>query len=230
MSAACQNVAVIDEPDEATAEVHRWLEATATHAFATFSVVGTADIGPAWRVLYTYQDRARPWMTGWTGAARIDKASGDVFHDDRDPLKTGPSARESFIEMMRSTVRPELRRLGFVGKGTKTFTWPSETHFATLSFEQAADNRWIEAKFAVNLAVCSHEEWEKYRGRTGSSLTQPPPDARIAWHERLGRLHYGTDHWWSIWAGFPTDSIADDLIDSARELGLPAILAHLDDD
>ena len=221
---------MIDQAGEAATEVRRWLEATATHAFATFSVLDTADIGPAWRVLYTYRDRARPWMTGWTGAARIDKDSGEVFHDDRDPLQTGPSARESFIGMMRTTIRPELRGLGFVGAGTKTFTWPSETHFATLSFEQAPDNRWIEAKFTVNLAVCSRDQWSAYRARTGSSLAQPPPDARIMWHDRLGRLRYGTDHWWSIWAGFPTDKISADLIAGIEELGLPAILAHLDDD
>ncbi|WP_034263777.1 DUF4304 domain-containing protein [Actinospica robiniae] len=189
-----------------------------------FHVKAVADIGPIWRAIVGWEGSA-----GWASAVWVDKATGETGMDSSSSSKIGPSARDGYTAMMRSRVRPELKRLGFTGSG-KTFTLPSPDHYATLSFQQSRGNSWTLATFTANLSVISHAEWSATQPAVSEPADGPDPDCGygVGWSERLGEVsHHGYDYWWSVWAGFPTDDVADDLIVAIRDHALPAMLALL---
>ena len=145
----CQNVAGIEDANAATAVVQQWLDAAYTRPNYAFYVVDVADIGTAWLAISGSRDELNPWNPGWKNAALVDKATGEVLSENQKSPRIGPSARDGFLRMIRSSVGPQLRLLGFDGKGTKVFTLPSATHFATRSFQRSMGNRWVEASFTA---------------------------------------------------------------------------------
>jgi hypothetical protein len=156
--------------------------------------------------------------------SRVDKTTGEIEPDLTDPVKIGPSARDSFAAMMRTAVKPELKVLGLQARGT-TFRLPAPDYFAALSVQQSGDNIWTKAKFTLNVLVVANKEWDAYAARTGD--TDPPnPNymSPVGWWTRLGLLVPGNqDRWWTVWAGFPTDEVARDVVATVRDYGLPAM-------
>lgn len=209
---------LIDDAETAQAAVQRWLNTAMPDPAGTFRVAAVADIGPAWRAVFDMPS------TTWLSVARVDKISGLVEMDYYPSLKVGPSARDGYLRMLRTTVRPELKRLGFTGSGA-AYTLPTPDHFATISFQQSSGNTWVRAKFTVNVQVIARRDWSQYAAQHGHGDT-PDPDShyRVGSTERLGQLsRHGYDYWWSVWAGFPTTDVAGDVIAAIRTGALPAM-------
>ncbi|BCJ48636.1 hypothetical protein Asp14428_01110 [Actinoplanes sp. NBRC 14428] len=158
-----------------------------------FRVKAVADGGPVWRAV-----AGRPGTHLGEFCARVDKTTG-VVQAGFVP-QVGPSARDGYVLMMRSVVVPELRRLGFSGSGRR-FTMRAGKHAGTIAFQQSRGNTWMGVKFTADVSVA------------GSGGTA-----------RLGSIsHHGGDHWWAVWAGFPTGDVAADLITAIRDHAVPAI-------
>jgi hypothetical protein len=184
---------VIDTAEAASAAVQNWLDTQYPPA-GSFRVTAVADGGPVWRAV-----TGRPGTHLGQFCARVDKVTG-VVQVGFVP-QTGPSARDGYLRMMRTKVVPELRRLGFTGSGRR-FTLPAPDHPGTITFQQSQGNTWMGVRFTADVSVASSP------GRTA----------------RLGSIsHHGGDHWWSVWAGFPSDDVAADLITAIRDHAVPLI-------
>jgi hypothetical protein len=185
---------VIDTEEAAAAAVQRWLD-TLSGPVDGFRVKAVADGGPVWRAV-----TGKPGTHLGEFCARVDKATGVVQAGFVPQI--GPSARDGYLRMMRTTVVPELRRLGFTGSGRR-FTLQTPKHLGTIAFQQSQGNTWMGVKFTANVSATSSSS---------------------GWTARLGSIsHHGGDHWWTVWAGFPSDDVAADLITAIRDHAVPAI-------
>ncbi len=217
---------MIETEDGARAAVQGWLDGRDQPA-GSFQVRAVADIGPAWRAVFGAPDKPE-----LLSVARVDKESGVVELDWGPSLEIGPSAAEGYAKMMESVVEPGLLKLGFTGTGG-AFALPAPDHFATLSFQRGRDDAWVRVKFTANVKVVSRAEWDEWSsshpGLVGGAAS-PDPDALfgVGWTTRLGVLSRERDHWWSIWAGFPTDEIAEDVLTAVREKALPAMRSRIE--
>ncbi|WIN00287.1 DUF4304 domain-containing protein [Actinoplanes oblitus] len=181
---------MIDTEEAAAAAVQSWLDGLD----GEFRVKALADGGQVWRAV-----TGKPGTHLGEFCAQVDKATGVV--QAGFVQETGPSARDGYLRMMRTTVVPELRRLGFTGSGRR-FTLQAPKHLGTIEFQQSQGNTWMGVRFTVNVSAASPS----------------------AWTARLGLIsHHGCDHWWSVWAGFPSDDAAADLITAIRDHAVPAI-------
>ena len=184
---------VIDTAEAASAAIQSWLD-TLTEPEDRFRVKAVADGGPVWRAV-----AGRPGTHLGEFCAQVDKTTGMVQTGFVPQI--GPSAGDGYSRMMRTTVVPELRRLGFTGSGRR-FTLRTPEHLGMIAFQQSRGNTWMGVKFTADVSVASSP------GGTA----------------RLGAIsHHGDDHWWSIWAGFPTDDVAADLMTAIRDHAVPAI-------
>ncbi|WP_433295629.1 DUF4304 domain-containing protein [Actinoplanes sp. CA-030573] len=184
---------MIDTEEAASAAVQSWLE-TLSEADGRFLVKAVADGGPVWRAV-----AGKPGTHLGEFCVRVDKATGVVQAGVVPQI--GPSARDGYLRMMRTTVVPELRRLGFTGSGRR-FVLQTPRHQGTIVFQQSQGNTWMGVKFTADVSVASPSGWTA----------------------RLGSIsHHGGDHWWSVWAGFPTDDVAADLMTAIRDHAVPAI-------
>ncbi|WP_199516855.1 hypothetical protein [Nucisporomicrobium flavum] len=185
---------MIDTEDAASAAVQRWLD-TLPGSGGSFRVKAVADGGPVWRAV-----TGRPGTHLGDFGARVDKATGLVQPGFVPQI--GPSARDGYVSMMRTTVVPELRRLGFTGSGRR-LTLQTPRHLGTIAFRQSQGNTWMGVKFTADVSEASSSS---------------------GWTARLGSIsHHGCDHWWTVWAGFPSDDVAADLITAIRDHAVPAI-------
>ena len=143
-------------------------------------------------------------------------------------MQIGPSARDTFAEMMQTTVKPELEQLGLRVSNT-TFRLPAPDHYAALGIQQSRDNVWIRLMFTVNLRVVSNADWAAYSARIGdNSPPDPMTNEAVGWGERLGHLTpERADKWWTVWGGFPADDVAKDLVTAIRDYGLPVMREKL---
>jgi hypothetical protein len=207
----------IDTEAEARDAVQRWLDAN--NGPGKYRVTAMLDLGPIWRVMWV--GATDP---GYVNLSRVDKSTGEVEPDLASAAHLGPSARDTFETMMRSAIKPQLKSLGLRASGT-TFQLPAPDHFAAFGIQQSGDNVWVRAKFTVNVRVVSNQEWAARQARLGR--TGPPsPNARsgVGWWTRLGELTPGGhDRWWTVWGGFPTDDVAQEVVTAIRDYGLPAM-------
>jgi hypothetical protein len=184
---------VIDSAEVASAAVQSWLDSL-HGSDGGFRVKAVADAGPVWRAV-----TGRPDTHLGEFCAQVNKVTG-VVQSGFVP-QAGPTARDGYLRMMRTTVVPELRRLGFTGSGRR-FTLQTPKALGSIAFQQSQGNSWMGVRFTANVSVTS----------------------RAGWTARLGELsHHGCDHWWSVWAGFPSDDVAADLITAIRDHAVPAI-------
>ena len=184
---------VIDTEEAAAAAVQSRLDRL-DEPNGRLRVRAVADGGQVWRAV-----TGEPGTHLGEFCAHVDKATG-VVQAGFGP-QTGPSARDGYVRMMRTTVVPELRRLGFTGSGRR-FTLQTPRRPGAIEFQQSQGNTWMGVKFTANVSVAS-------------------PFGGTA---RLGSIsHHGGDHWWSVWAGFPSDDVAADLITAIRDHALPVI-------
>ncbi|MDY7083571.1 MAG: DUF4304 domain-containing protein [Actinomycetota bacterium] len=184
---------MIDTAEAASVAVQNWLD-TQYASDGGFRVKAVADGGPVWRAV-----TGKPGTHLGEFCARVDKVTG-VVQVGFAP-QTGPSARDGYVRMMRTTVVPELRRLGFTGSGRR-FTLQTPKHPGTITFQQSQGNTWMGIKFTADVSAASHPGWTA----------------------RLGSIsHHGCDHWWSLWAGFPGDDVAADLITAIRDHAVPML-------
>ncbi|MFI7602907.1 DUF4304 domain-containing protein [Actinoplanes sp. NPDC049681] len=184
---------MIDTEETAAAAVQSWLDRL-YESNAGFRVKAVADGGQVWRAV-----TGKPGTHLGEFCAQVDKVTGVVQAGFVPQI--GPSARDGYSRMMRTTVVPELRRLGFTGSGRR-FTLQTGKYLGTIEFQQSQGNTWMGVRFTANVSAASSSGWTA----------------------RLGSLsHHGCDHWWSVWAGFPNDDVAADLITAIRDHAVPAI-------
>jgi Domain of unknown function (DUF4304) len=205
----------IDTETAARDAVQRWLDA---HDPGEHRVTALLDLGPLWRVMW-----AGVTNPGYVNLSRLDKETGEIEYDLANAVKIGSSARDTFAEMMKTTVKPEMKELGLRVSGT-TFQLPTPDHYAALSIQQSRDNVWVRLKFTVNVRVVSDADWAAHVAETGDN-DSPNPNTHegVGWWNRLGHLTPERKDWWTIWGGFPTEDVAKGLVTAIRDYGLPAM-------
>jgi hypothetical protein len=133
--------------------------------------------------------------------------------------------------MMKDSVAPALRQLGFKGSG-QAFSLPSQTHFAMIGFQKSMYSDSNDVRLTANVSVIPRSAWEEARAERSYLPRKPAPSTfygSFAWQKRIGALlPDGKDTWWVIRAGADPTSVAAEIIESVRVYALPAMKDQID--
>jgi hypothetical protein len=134
--------------------------------------------------------------------------------------------------MMKDSVAPALRGLGFTGSG-QVFSLPSQTHFAQLGFQKSTYSTSDRVRVTANIAVIPVDVWEQARADSPHLPKKPAPSVfygAFAWQKRIGDLlPSGEDMWWVIDGRSDAGPVATDIVESVRQYALPAMKEQLGD-
>ena len=136
------------------------------------------------------------------------------------------TAQDTYNEMMKASVAPGIRALGFKGSG-RNYELPSPRHWAMLGFQRSAFSDATVVRFTINVLVVQRAVWEKTR--TEKSHLPPRPTANtfcgtFVWQHRIGDLPPGSeDLWWRVAAGADTDELAAAVLWAVKDYALPAM-------
>ena len=152
-------------------------------------------------------------------AAEVQRASETTRAGDL-------SAQETFAVMMKRTVAPALRDMGFKGSG-QVFTLPTPTHFATIGFQKSAYSDASDVRVTANVSAVAVSAWETARAERSYLPAKPAANTfygSFAWQKRIGELRPdGEDLWWAIPAGADPTPVAAEIIETVRQYALPAM-------
>lgn len=165
--------------------------------------------------------------------SRMDLAEGQQPAELPAPdLIPDATAQEAFSAMMKDSVAPALRQLGFRGSG-QVFSLPSQTHFAQIGFQKSTYSTSDRVRVTANVSVIPIEVWEQARADSPNLPLKPAPSVfygSFAWQRRIGDLlPSGADTWWVIDGGCDPSPVATEIIESVRRYALPAMKAQLGD-
>jgi hypothetical protein len=140
-------------------------------------------------------------------------------------------AKQFLHDMLRDQVAPGLRRMGFVGSGSKFSLRNVDGDHALLGFQ-----RWLSttaglARFTANVAYYGRAEWQEARGAQEWLPSVPAHNVSYAcgWSERIGFLtSQPHDHWWTVRPDEEeTGLVARDVLAVVEADVLPQLLARL---
>jgi uncharacterized protein DUF4304 len=141
-----------------------------------------------------------------------------------------PNARDKVAAMLKERVAPALRDMGFKGSG-QNYHLPVPGHFALLGFQKMRFGTRHDVMFTINLLACSHADWTALAEANPYHGAKPILGAHYEgpiWSRRIGFLMPEPhDHWWQVLDDTDTDALAEEVIAVLRDLGVPALRAHL---
>ncbi|HEX2895988.1 MAG TPA: DUF4304 domain-containing protein [Marmoricola sp.] len=140
--------------------------------------------------------------------------------------------RAVYRTLLRVWVAPALRQLGLKGTG-KTYYIPSDSHFATISFQESLDGAQGEIEFTINVRVADKTQWRAYANRAGYTEAAPAPNAEyvndpVSWYTRAGLLADDPhDQWWTVDRDVDVESVAAEVVALLTNSVVPAMKARL---
>jgi hypothetical protein len=151
--------------------------------------------------------------------------------EQSDPAPAA-TAQQVFATMMKDTVAPALRQLGFTGSG-QVFSLPSPNHFARIGFQKSTYSTSDQVRVTANISVIPVAVWERERADSPALPRTPAPSVfygAFAWQKRIGDLlPSGEDTWWIIDRRTDPQTVAADIVESIRDHALPAMRRQLDE-
>ena len=140
-----------------------------------------------------------------------------------------PTAQQVYDGLMKETFAPALRKAGLKGSGGR-FELPSEAYWSQLGFQKSAHSDTSALQFTVNLSVISREVWAQRTSTNPHLGKKPTPNIRYgtwATQLRIGDLtQSGEDLWWAVSRGEDATRIAEQVVDTLRELAVPWLIAR----
>ena len=132
-----------------------------------------------------------------------------------------------FDDLMRATVVPALRELGFRGSG-QSFSLPDAVRWELLGFQRHRLNHPGSAMFTVNLLCVERADWSA--AREAAPSLPASPSASVSWgpgrHERVGfLLDPAHDHWWELRTQDDREVVGQQVVEVLRELAVPWLVA-----
>lgn len=144
---------------------------------------------------------------------------------------TNRSAQDWFRLMLDTGLAPGFHALGFTGfpGSGRRFRKRAAGHWAEVSIIQSRSLTEGCVRFTLLLRAIVRDEWsEQLRVRPYSS----PPRDLPGWEAPIGALvtvggHPIEELWWTLEAGKPFDSLADEVLTTLETFGLPALSHHI---
>jgi Domain of unknown function (DUF4304) len=132
------------------------------------------------------------------------------------------TAQDRFKELLADHVGPWLKERGFRRRAA-TFRRRQDEAWQIVAFQKSQFSDASDVSFTINLGVALDllDDDPSWRSRGW------PLDHECDFRERIGVLHKGEDHWWSVPSRGPTDGIVADVL-TALEAALPWLETHAD--
>jgi hypothetical protein len=137
-----------------------------------------------------------------------------------------PKAQETYVTMMKTSIAPGLRALGFKGSG-QNYALPSSGYWALLGFQKSSFSDASELRFTINVLVVAREAWEAKKAERPELRDRPTATTfwgDFVWQRRIGRLLPGNeDLWWELRADSHTEELASAVLWAVADYALPAM-------
>lgn len=133
--------------------------------------------------------------------------------------------QDTFKELLKSTVAPNLRECGLMGSG-QNYSIKSDTHWVLIGLQKSVYSDASGLKFTINLYVVSKAEWESARKQRSYLPAKPSANVHwpVGWVKRIGHLlPKGQDHWWSVDSTTDLNHLAIEVVDAICKKAMPAM-------
>lgn len=142
-----------------------------------------------------------------------------------------PDATALLAAMLRTSVAPALRELGFRGSGLAYRLTNARGDHGLLGIQKSVASSRTAALVTVNLAYFARADWDAAH-TAGSVAAKPTASARwipSGWQERIGFLvDEPHDHWLSVRVPADVPVVTAHLVELVRDLALPQLTARLE--
>lgn len=127
--------------------------------------------------------------------------------------------------MIKDTISPALRELGFKGSGGR-YSLDSAESWSLLGFQKSAYSDAAHIQFTINLAVVQIAAWNELRVEFPYFPEKPSAQlgtGRVGSMKRIAFLKPGvtTDEWYSLVADADPAEVVEQVLQDVREYGLP---------
>lgn len=134
-------------------------------------------------------------------------------------------AQDIYKAMIKDTISPALRDLGFKGSGGR-YSIDSDESWSLLGFQKSAYSDAAQIQFTINLAVVHRSAWNELRAEFPYFPEKPTAQlgtGRVGHTQRIAFLKPGvtTDEWYSLVADSDPADIVEQVLHDVREYGLP---------
>ncbi|WP_431680130.1 DUF4304 domain-containing protein [Kitasatospora sp. KL5] len=143
------------------------------------------------------------------------------------------TAQELYRAMLRDSIAPRLRALGWKGSGQR-FELPDPAAWVQLGFQGSRFNSADSLDFTVNISVIGRRAWDSYREEHPGLPARPNPSTYYSRQLSPVRIGYllaaGRDTWWNISTDRPRDRIArtaDGVVAAVTDHAMPEIHRRL---
>jgi hypothetical protein len=126
------------------------------------------------------------------------------------------TARESYDDMIRSVIAPELKATGFKRARNRFVRWEGDG-WQIIDFQASQWGDRDAVRFTINLATAV----DGLPKRSAWDDKKPPPEYAAHLRQRIGGLLDGTDHWWDFGRGTDPEALGDEILSTVRRVGLP---------
>jgi hypothetical protein len=158
-----------------------------------------------------------------------------MLRTPRSPRDESASAVRVFRTMLRDTVAPALRELGFTGSGSSFALPPNpDGDYALLGIQGDRYNDASLARFTLDLAFYTAAEWTgiqadaAQQGRKSQSKPSLNQQYFCGWQQRVGYLYQPAhDHWWAVRDEAEAQLVAADVIRVVGTYAVPQLWARL---
>jgi hypothetical protein len=138
------------------------------------------------------------------------------------------NAQQLFAAWVHDQIAPLLREAGYRGSG-QNFHRRFGRNWGVVNFQKSSFGSRDEVSFYVNLGTASAVVLEA----SGENVEKPPAEATCHWRTRLEELVPGRGVKWKIRTGIDETTlgeITEEVRRDMREVGLPAVEAHISDE
>ncbi|HEY8559553.1 MAG TPA: DUF4304 domain-containing protein [Pyrinomonadaceae bacterium] len=129
------------------------------------------------------------------------------------------TARDEIKNIVDSTLRPILKRLGYRKKGN-TWNLRDGELIKVVNVQFSSGNTSRQAKFTVNLGVYN-PDFRRESLVAGKINEENVKEHECEIRERLGAISYGSDFWWTVYANEDNEKASEDLRTRFTDRGLP---------
>ncbi|GAB3892606.1 DUF4304 domain-containing protein [Kibdelosporangium lantanae] len=134
------------------------------------------------------------------------------------------TAQTIYARLVKDTLSPALREVGFKGSGGR-YSLPWAECWAQLAFQKSAYSDAAEVRSTLNLQVVNKSDWTAARADRPHLPVRPAPSTFYgdpAVQVRIGQLTADSaDKWWRINSDVDVAAVATDVIHDVREHAMP---------
>jgi uncharacterized protein DUF4304 len=140
------------------------------------------------------------------------------------------TAQATYADMLRTSIAPRLRALGFKGSGAR-YILPDADRWLIVAFQKDKYSRSDWVGFTVNVTAAAKAAWAEARAAQAWLPSRPSGNSNYPVEKttvlRLGNLMAsGEDRWWEVTPGRPTMLAVIEVLDAIEHLATPWLRAQ----